>query len=143
MSHISNRYLLIALAMASTILCAGYTFAKEKSLSVFEQIIDSQIEAFQSGRNERAYSFAAPVIRLQYETSDKFVDMVREYYSPVFNPAWYQFDEFQEIRGRPLQAVLIQGPEGKIWKAIYQFENVSGEWKISGVRLFLVKAAGA
>lgn len=107
-----------------------------------QTIITSQIEAFLSDDTARAYSFAAPIIKQLYPDPERFMQMVRQGYSPVYRPGNVAFGRSQASGdgARVLQEVLLTGPGGEDWTALYTLERqADGSYKIAAVRI--VKAA--
>jgi hypothetical protein len=97
-------------------------------------VIERQLDAFRRDDAVDAFSYAAPSIRELFETSDRFLDMVRRGYAPLYRSERPIF-----VRGRLmepgvfLQEVAFTGPNGKGWSALYTLERQSdGEWRISG-----------
>lgn len=101
-------------------------------------MIESQINAFLSDDAETAYSFASPGIQRMYSGPDAFMAMVRRSYAPVYKPGNFAFG-----RSRPspdgttvVQEVLIAGPNGEDWSALYVLEKQEdGTFRINGVRM--------
>ena len=102
-----------------------------------QTVIENQIEAFLAGDIDTAYSFAAPDIKALYPTVDRFETMVRSGYGPVYRPGNYAFGRSREISGGGvIQEVLISGPDGNDYTAIYMMERQpDGTMKIRGVSL--------
>jgi hypothetical protein len=101
-------------------------------------VIASQIEAFLADDMEAAYGFAAPSIRSVYPDVARFAEMVRKGYGPVYRPGNFAFGrgETTADRSRVIQEVLISGPDGKDWTALYLLDRQpDGSWKIAGVRM--------
>ena len=100
------------------------------------ETIASQIEAFRSQDSERAYSFAAPGVKRYFRSPGAFMAMVQQGYKPVYAPQSYTFGRFGEREGSVIQEVLITGPEGKEWAALYTLEQQDdGSVLITSVRL--------
>ena len=98
--------------------------------------IAGQIEAFRAQDGERAYSYAAPGVKRFFRNPNAFMSMVRSGYKPVYAPRDYTFGRFGERDGQVLQEVLITGPEGKEWAALYTLEaQDDGSMLITSVRL--------
>ncbi|WP_420409431.1 DUF4864 domain-containing protein [Hoeflea sp.] len=105
-------------------------------------VIERQIEAFLADDMSTAYSFAAPNIKKMYPDENRFFDMVRRGYAPVYRPGNYAFGRSRIAPdGSGLfQEVLIQGPNGRDWTALYSLERQpDGSFKINGVQM--IKAA--
>ena len=104
--------------------------------------IEGQIEAFRARDGERAYSYAAPGVKRFFRSPAAFMTMVQNGYGPVYAPRDYTFGRFGEKDGQALQEVLITGPEGKEWAALYTLEaQADGTMLITSVRLVRAQAA--
>ena len=98
--------------------------------------IAGQIAAFQAEDGDTAYSYAAPSVRRFFPNKNAFMNMVRSGYEPVYDPTGYSFGRFAERNGQLYQEVLITGPKGKDWVALYTLEmQDDGSVLITGCRL--------
>ena len=104
--------------------------------TVVQQIIVGQIEAFRSEDHEKAFSFAAPSIQEIFGSTDRFIRMVKNGYGAIYGARNWSFGR-GEMRGEELaQEVLIVGPEGRDWVALYTLRKQSdGTWLIYGVQM--------
>ncbi len=101
-----------------------------------QQVIRSQISAFQAMDHEKAFSFAAPKIREIFKTTDRFIQMVKNGYMPLYNPELYSFGRNTFLYGEIYQEVLVTDEKGKQWQAVYTLKKQSdGTWKITGVKM--------
>jgi hypothetical protein len=104
--------------------------------SAFQSIITDQIEAFRRDDGEAAFAHASPGIRTLFQTSDRFLTMVRQRYAPVYRPRSYNFGVVTNELRKPTQRVNIVGPDGTAWVALYAMERQpDGSWRISSVML--------
>ena len=103
----------------------------------FRDVIADQIAAFRSDDGPRAYSHAAPAIRQIFPDADRFMAMVRQGYQPVYRPQSFSFGKAGlSATGRPIQRVIIVGPDGPTYEAIYTMERQpDGSWQINGCAL--------
>ena len=128
----------ISLASAA-VLCAlaSAAIAGEAEIKAAQSTIDGQLKAFSRGDHEGAYAFAAPNIKRIFPTVDIFTDMVTGAYQPVHKPRSYAFGKVQETSATSIvQQVLIVGPDGKDYEAVYTLElQPDGVWRITGVSL--------
>ena len=101
-----------------------------------ESIIGGQISAFRAGDHETAYGFAAPSIKQIFGSTDRFIGMVKKGYGPIYGARNWSFGR-GEARGDALiQEVLLIGPQGKDWVALYTLRKQSdGSWRIAGVQM--------
>lgn len=113
----------------------------EADPSAFRSVIASQIETFRRDDAAAAFGFAAPSIRSIFRAPDAFIRMVRRGYMPVYRPRSYSFGSVTGETGGPTQRVVIIGPDGTPWLALYSMQRQpGGDWKISGV--ILVRPGG-
>lgn len=92
----------------------------EDAILAAREIIGQQIQAFLNDDPATAYAFASPAIREKFPTEAGFFDMVRRQYAPVYRPGNFAFGRARQDGGMILQEVLISGPDGKDWTALYQ-----------------------
>lgn len=105
-----------------------------------QDIIQSQITAFLNDDAKTAYSFASPTIRGKFPNETVFFDMVKRGYAPVYRPGNFAFGRSKIVGDMIVQEVLISGPDGKDWTALYQLmKQPDGSYKINGVHM--VRAA--
>lgn len=102
------------------------------------QVIERQIEAFLKEDAGAAYAFAAPGIKARYPDKDVFFAMVKKSYQPVFKPGNYAFGRSLSLEGGAtvIHEVLIEGRDGKDWKALYKLQRQpDGTYRIGGVMM--------
>jgi len=111
--------------------------AGEAEVKAAQTVIQNQIDAFLADDAARAYSFAAPNIRQVFPTQQSFMAMVENGYMPVRRPQSYAFGKSQEMSStRIVQQVLLVGPDGKTYEAVYTLEmQPDGAWLITGVSM--------
>jgi len=101
-----------------------------------QSIIQSQIEAFLNDDAETAYSFASPQIKGKFPDKTIFFDMVKRGYAPVYRPGNFAFGRSKVEGDTVVQEVLISGPDGKDWTALYFLvKQPDGTYKINGVQM--------
>jgi hypothetical protein len=117
----------------------------ETEKTEFQRIIAAQISAFRADDGPTAYSFAAPVVRNIFPTPEIFMSMVKRGYSPVYRPQSFNFTEAMiDPLGRPAQKMLVVGPDGKTYEALYSMEKQpDGTWRISGCTLLEIPGLDA
>lgn len=111
--------------------------AGEAEVKAAQATIDSQLKALKADDGALAYSYAAPGIKRIFPTVESFMDMVTSGYQPVRNPRSYAFGKAAEPSGTSVvQQVLIVGPDGKDYEAVYTLERQpDGTFKITGCSL--------
>jgi len=130
------RRILLAIAVLPFLYVSG-AFAGDAEVSAAQTVIDSQLRAFQAGDDALAYSFAAPNVKTIFPTLESFMGMVASGYKPVHKPKSFAFGKVQEMgAGKIAQQVLLVGPDGKDYEALYTLElQPDGTFKVTGVSL--------
>ncbi len=116
--------------------------ARADDATLARDVIESQISAFLNDDAATAYSFAAPSIKQIYPNEARFFDMVKRGYQPVYRPGNFAFGRSKSAADGAglVQEVIIQGPDGQDWTALYSLERQpDGSFKINGVQM--IKAA--
>lgn len=102
------------------------------------RVIEEQIEAFLRDDAAAAYAFAAPGIKARFPDKESFFAMVKKSYQPVYKPGNYAFGRTQALDdgAMVLHELLIEGRDGKDWKAVYQMlRQPDGSYRIGGVAI--------
>ena len=95
----------LMLGLLAFFLISGLTWAEDKPTEesqVKEKIIaviDAQLEAFQSGDAEKAYSFATPGIQRQFPNSSIFMQMVMNGYNVLRQPTQVEYRDLRDHFG--------------------------------------------
>jgi hypothetical protein len=123
------------LALLAGLACNAY--AGEAEVRSAQASIDAQLKAFLADDGAAAYSYAAPNIRAIFPTVEGFMRMVDNGYQPVRRPRNYAFGKVEETAaGSIVQQVLLVGPDGKEYEAVYTLElQPDGQYRITGVSL--------
>ena len=130
------RRALFALALVPMIV-ASIAFAGDAEIKAAQTVIDSQLKAFLADDGATAYSYAAPNVKRIFPTVDTFMNMVTNGYAPVRKPQSYSFGRVEQTGPASIiQQVLIVGPDGKDYEAVYTLEQqADGSFKITGCSL--------
>lgn len=126
-----------ALLIASLISLGAMTaLHAEDPIDTSRHVIEDQIKAFLKNDAGAAYAFAAPGIKARYPDKDAFFAMVKKSYEPVYRPDNYAFGRSKSVDSGAtiLHELLITGPGGKNWRAVYKMERQpDGSYRIGGV----------
>jgi hypothetical protein len=115
---------------------ATEAFAGDAEIKAAQDSIDAQLRAFQAGDNRLAYSYAAPNIQRIFPTVETFMGMVNGGYMPVAAEELFFRQGRGTAAGAIVQQVLIVGPDGKDYEAVYTLERQEdGMFRITGVSL--------
>ena len=101
-----------------------------------QSVIDSQIRAFLAEDGEKAFSFAAPIIKQKFGNASNFMRMVEIGYPPVYAPQEFSFGKVEQRGDQIVQEVLLTVPDGSQSLALYKLQKMEdGSWKINAVFL--------
>lgn len=101
-----------------------------------EKTIGGQISAFRDRDHIKAFSYAAPGIQKMFGTTDRFITMVKSGFGAIYGARNWSFGRSQTVSGSLYQEVLLTGPQGKDWIALYTLSRQSdGSWRISSVQI--------
>lgn len=126
----------IFLAVIALPLLCFAALAGDAGVKMAQGAIDAQIDAFLRDDNAAAYEFAAPSIKRMFPTVESFMAMVTGSYRPVQKPRSFAFGRAEEVGATVVQQVLLVGPDGKDYEAVYTLERQpDGSYKITGVSL--------
>ena len=129
-------FAVIPLLFLSSLLVSR-AFAGDAEIKAAQAVIDGQLKAFIANDGAAAYSFAAPNVKRIFPTVDAFMSMVTNGYPPVRKPQTYSFGKVQQTGPTSVvQQVLIVGPDGKDYEAVYTLEQQpDGSFQITGCSL--------
>ncbi|NNG02916.1 MAG: DUF4864 domain-containing protein [Inquilinus sp.] len=131
-----SLFLLFVLVFGQALPAAAQDNAPKADKSGIVKVIQGQLAAFQADRAADAFSYASPGIQAMFGTPDRFMEMVRGGYMPVYRPREVQFLDLVVEGGRLAQRVLLVGPDGLPVVAWYFMEKqADGAWRIDGVEL--------
>ena len=120
------------------LLCLPFKVAAEDPLISAQTVITEQIQAFLDDDASAAYAFASPKIKALFPDAERFFDMVKRSYEPVFKVGNFAFGRSRIVADgtHAFQEVLITSPDGKDWAAFYDLERQpNGKYAINGVQM--------
>jgi hypothetical protein len=103
--------------------------------SELQALITKQLDAFSREDASAAESYATPQFRDKYPDPASFFAMVKEHYAPLMKPRSTHFEDISDSPHGPLQKMTVVAADGTVWTAVYIFQRISGEWRISGCGL--------
>lgn len=128
--------LLLAVALPAAAARSQPADGSDADGNAIVSVIRSQLDAFKADRAAEAFGYASPGIQSMFQTPDRFMQMVRSGYGPVYRPREVQFLDLMVERGELVQRVLFVGPDGVPVIAHYVMERQpDGSWRIAGVTL--------
>ncbi|KQR67792.1 hypothetical protein ASG25_00010 [Rhizobium sp. Leaf384] len=125
----------LGMGFAVVLVSASQGLAAEP-VDTARSVIGQQIEAFLNDDAAKAYSFASPQIKGLFPSEALFFEMVKRGYRPVYRPGNYAYGRSKVDGTTVVQEVLISGPDGKDWTALYSLTlQPDGSYKINGVQM--------
>ena len=132
----------VATILACLLLAAPQARAEPPKAGI-RAVIEDQIAAFRAGALDRAFAHASPDIRAKFGDAETFGRMVRSGYPMIWRPAGWEWAGLAREGGAWMQTVVIRDGSGRFHEADYRMEMVDGDWRIDGVWLRPMPAAGS
>ena len=108
-----------------------------------QSTIQSQLDAFLADDFARAFTFASPMIKGMFGTSDNFGTMVQQGYPMVARHGAVQMLELRTVAGNLWQRVMITDTMGRTHLLDYQMIETTDGWQINAVQLLPAQDVGA
>ena len=112
--------------------------ANKEDFDITKKIISQQLEAFKVNDASKAYSFAAPFIKMKFEDPESFMSMVKDNYEPISNAKDFYFLKFKINNGNIYHQLQVISKSNQSYMATYSLIFIEDEWKISGCALSLM-----
>ena len=105
-------------------------------LAEIRAVISRQIDAFRRDDAESAFALVSPAVQQTYGTPERFLDVMRSSYHPVYRPAAVTFLEPVVFGADMVQPVQLTDRAGGVWLAYYAMQRQKdGSWRASGCHL--------
>ena len=127
--------------IAALWLCVVPAFAQDSD--AIEDVIGSQLEAFNDRDITGAWQYASPNIKRLFGNSGNFGMMVQQGYPMVWDNAEVRFLELREIGGFLWQKIMLRDKAGNLHILDYQMVETAEGWQINGVQLLQAPDVGA
>lgn len=108
-----------------------------------EDVIGSQLQAFNNRDISEAWQYASPNIKRLFGNPGNFGQMVRQGYPMVWDNADVRFLELRDLRGGLWQKVMVRDAQGGLHILDYQMVETAEGWQINGVQLLPAPDVGA
>ena len=128
------RILLLLLAL----LPAPAVASNVSSVDMLEirAVIHRQIDAFRRDDAKGAFALVSPGVQQEYGTPERFLDVMRSSYRPVYRPQSVAFLELVVMGGDVVQQVQLTDRAGAVWVAYYAMQRQKdGTWRTNGCHL--------
>lgn len=124
------RILIIAVLLAVSMFRVA-----EAQQEHIQSVIDGQMQAFRSGDVAQAFTFASPMIKGIFGSSQAFGMMVQRGYPMVWQPGAVQFLQLERQDEEYVQRVHVTDGSGRIHALDYYMIETADGWQINGVVL--------
>lgn len=131
----------ILVVVLSLWMAATSAFAQDSD--AIEDVIGSQLQAFNNRDVSEAWQYASPNIKRLFGSSDNFGMMVQRGYPMVWDNADVRFLELRDVRGNLWQKVMVRDAQGGLHILDYQMIETADGWQINGVQLLPAPDVGA
>jgi len=108
-----------------------------------EDVIGSQLDAFNERDLAGAWQYASPNIKRLFGDPGNFGMMVQQGYPMVWDNADVRFLELRDINGLLWQKVMVRDKTGGLHVLDYQMVETDDGWQINGVQLLPAPDVGA
>lgn len=99
-------------------------------------VIQSQLDAFAADDAVKAFELAAPSTQASLGDSEKFLQLIKEKYPPIYRHRVAIFQDPEIVDGSAHQVVRLTDRDNLVWVAVYRMQQEpDGEWKIEGCKL--------
>lgn len=117
--------------------------AMAQDARAIEDVIGSQLQAFNDRDVGQAWTYASPNIQRLFGDAGNFGMMVQRGYPMVWDNADVRYLELREIAGNLWQKVMIRDANGGLHMLDYQMLETENGWQINGVQLLPAPDVGA
>ncbi len=101
-----------------------------------ERTIRQQLAAFGRDDADRAFAYATPDLRRRFGTPDRFLDVVREDYEPVYRATGVHFVRLSRVDRQWVQAIVVTDEAGRVWRVLFTMHRQPDRrWKVGGCRI--------
>ncbi len=111
------------------------TAALSQANEAIEDVIGSQLQAFNDRDVTTAFSFASPMIKGIFRDPGNFGMMVERGYPMVWDNRAVRFLGLREEAGMQIQTVQIEDPSGRVFTLEYIMIETPDGWQINGVQI--------
>lgn len=99
-------------------------------------VVKQQLFAIDQNDAEMAFAFASPGVQEAFETSDRFLFMVRRGYNALYKPRHVEFLDMTVVNGEMVQPVRLVAQDGGVEVALYEMQRQEdNQWRINGCDL--------
>lgn len=132
MTRIIPIFAAVLIALGVT---TGASAQTSNDRTAIQETIRSQLSAIQQDDWVEAFSYASPMIQGIFNDPENFSRMVIGGYPMVWRPRSYQVGDLIAGPRGPVQVIVFEDQDGRLYIADYLMQLVDGEWRINGVQI--------
>jgi len=112
---------------------AGATGLNAGDARAIRAVIEAQLDAMAADDEARAFSYASPSIRMQFDDASSFMTMVRQGYPMLIRPTETLFSQPWTVEEGVVQVVRLRDQDRRPWLATYHLQRQPDKsWRING-----------
>lgn len=117
---------------------AGVGTAESRAI---QAAVQRQFDAFDRDDAAAAFAQASSAARDRFGTPERFMEMVKEQYQPVYRRRSVIFTDVERVDGLTVLSVRVTDADDRVWVALYQMQReADGQWRILGCQLLETKS---
>lgn len=98
--------------------------------------VQAQLDAFAEDDAVGAFQLATTDTQTRIGTPDRFLNLVKKHYNPIYRHQLALFSDPEVIGGETIQVVRLTDRDSRVWLAVYRMQwETDGAWKIDGCQL--------
>jgi len=98
--------------------------------------VQRQLDALANDDADRAFELATPEKRMLIGTPDRFLQMIKEQYNPIYRYERVIFSSPEVVEGNAIQIVRVTDNDSKVWVAVFWMKEAEdSRWQIDGCQL--------
>jgi hypothetical protein len=128
----------LAIMLALSLYCrdASADPVSSTDAQAIHDVVQSQLDALSEDDAGRAFSFATEHMRSVIGSPDRFLQMIKDRYPPVYRNRLALFSPPERVDGHTIVIVRLTDKDNSVWLAVYELaREADGAWKIEGCNL--------
>ncbi|MDB5824712.1 MAG: hypothetical protein JWR21_3416 [Herminiimonas sp.] len=128
----------LGILLALLLFCrdAGADPVSNTDARAIQDVVQSQLDALSEDDAGRAFSLATEHMRSLIGTPERFLQMIKDQYPPVYRNRLALFSPPERIDGHTVIIVRLTDKDNLVWLAVYEMtRDADGIWKIEGCNL--------
>ena len=113
-------------------------YISESDKAIIRQLVEKQLQAFQQGDDEIAFSLTSPAIQKKFKQDD-FMTMVKKKYHAIVKPRSIMFRGFTLVNNYPALVSIIMAQNKEVTQGVFIVQHQKDySWRIHGYELISI-----